>query len=1205
MLCTLVHYADGQTSLYGKVKDLDDDETLPFASISLIQNGVLKNVVETDDSGNYNFSNIDPGTYDVEASYTGYQPQKIVGVKVLAGKANKLDFELSSGVLLDKIEVVDYKVPLIETDNTTSGSVLTSDQIRNLPTRNINALATTAAGLASADEGGAINVRGSRSNATDYYVDGIRVLGSLIPESEIDQLQVITGGIEARYGDVTGGIISITTKGPSRQFSGGIELETSQFLDPYSNNLIGFNLSGPILKNSSGQSVLGYRLAGRYTYRLDDDPPAVPLFQVKEERLASLQGNPIIGDPNSPLVAADFLTNEDVNILQANPNNESSNINFTAKVDALLNEEMDITLTGAFTDSRNRFSPGRSWTLMNSQNNPLATSTTARGNFRFRHKFNNTKGIVQNASYTLQAGYEFTSSESADFKHGDRFFEYGHIGTFDVEWIPTFFEQIDPETQTSSLIHTDYLRVLRGFTPGTSNPVLANYNNVLGLNFDESLNGIVGNAVITNRSNQIDNLLALEGFIAPNGIISNVFNNSWNFHTNVGTVFNSYGKNESDVITINANANFDIVPKGDSDRGRHSIQVGFMYEKRINRVYNVSPRNLWNVARQQANIHIQGIAENPDTVGFFNGLEGFEEVPLLSLKLEENEDSRFFREVRKVTGQELSEFVNVDGIDPADLSLDLFAAKELNDEGVLNYLGYDYLGNPFNGTFDDFFTARDAEGIRTFPVAPNRPDYAAVYIQDKFNFDDIIFRLGVRIERYDANTRVLKDLYSLYEIMGAGQFHEEFGGNRPGNIGEDYKVYLQSEDDLNSDPAVQAYRNGDQWFDSSGTPVNGPTEVISGGLIFPKYQDERVTQNNGFIKSPEFDPSVSFEDYEAAVTVVPRLAFSFPISEEANFFAHYDILIQRPQSNTIATPRDYFYFTDEASIIKNNPDLRPQRTIDYEVGFRQVVSKSAAVKLAAYYKELRDMIQVRTIFPVPIINQYTTYDNLDFGTVKGFSFEYDLRRTSNISLNANYTLQFADGTGSNANSQRGLTSRGNLRSLFPLDYDERHRFNLNMDYRFGPNKGPILFDKRIFQNLGVNLQGIAVSGRPYTATITPEQLGGNTIAGAINGSRQPWTFTLNLRVDKSFQVAQKMNVNVYVRVSNLLDRRNVLNVYSASGSPEDDGFLLSSNGLDQIESIENSRREVNAFLDSYQWALLNPDFFSLPRRIFLGAIFDF
>ena len=147
--------------------------------------------------------------------------------------------------------------------------------------------------------------------------------------------------------------------------------------------------------------------------------------------------------------------------------------------------------------------------------------------------------------------------------------------------------------------------------------------------------------------------------------------------------------------------------------------------------------------------------------------------------------------------------------------------------------------------------------------------------------------------------------------------------------------------------------------------------------------------------------------------------------------------------------------------------------------------------------------------------------------------------------------------------------------------------------------------KEILSNFGFNLQAVAVSGRPYTATLTPQELGGTQIAGALNGARKPWTFTLNARIDKSFKLSNRLNLNVYARASNLLDRQNVLNVYSASGSPEDDGFLASANGLDKLRNIENSNRLVSSYLAAYQWSIVNPGFFSLPRRIFLGAILDF
>lgn len=1209
----LSFFAKAQTSLKGKVTDGETNEAIFFGNVVIFKDGVLVTGASTDEAGNYSFPDIDPGTYDVEASYTGYQSKRISGVQILAGRVTTVDIEIvtDGGVLLGEVEVVEYKVPLIEQDNTTSGSVITGETIRNLPTRNINALASLSAGLASANEGSVPTVRGSRSNATNYYVDGIRVSGSLVPETEIDQLQVITGGIEAQYGDVTGGIISITTKGPSNKFSGGVDLETSQLTDAYNWNLLGFNASGPILKNSQGRSILGFRFSGRYQDRMEDSPPAVPVYRINDDKLTELENNPILRDGSSFLPAADFLQSEDVMALDARPFQDSRLIDLTAKLDARLSNAFDISLTGAFRDTENQFAPSRAWNVLNSHNNPIAYGDNIRANLRLRHRLGNInslsaeeaapKGIIQNASYTLQFGYERGSSESFDPRHEFNYFNYGHVGNFDIEWIPTFAFQFDPTEQQFFLEHTDYRQVLRNYEAGASNPILANYNKAMNLPEGEGINSSIGNFIISGSSDA-QNLLSRQGFVAPNGVnISSNVTSAWGFHTNVGSVYNAANFGESEIYTFNGRANFDLVP-GNNPNARHNIQLGIIYEQRVGRSYAVAPRGLWDIARQQVNNHIQGIEEGAETVGSIM-VEGFGEVDLKELSIVEGSDSRFYRAIREELGVPLNEYVNVDGLSPDQLRMDMFSAKELNDQGIIAYAGYDYLGNPFDGTFDDFFTATDADGVRTFPVAPNRPIYSAAYIQDKFTFDDIIFRLGVRVDRYDANTKVLKDPFSLYEIMGADEYHTSFGGAQPGSIGDDYKVYLN---DAGTD--VLAYRDGEQWFRSNGTPVNNPIEIFTSGLVFPKYADQRVEDNPNFIKSPDFATSASFEDYEPQINIMPRLAFSFPISDEANFFAHYDILVQRPASNTLATAVDYFYFTDNPGIIKNNPDLRPTRTIDYEVGFQQKLSASSKLKIATYYKELRDMIQVRTFFPVPVITQYTTYDNQDFGTVKGFSFEYELRRTGNISLISNYTLQFADGTGSNSNSQRGLTSRGNLRNLFPLSYDERHRVNVNFDFRYGSGRfynGPRVNGKEILSNFGFNLQAVAVSGRPYTATLTPQELGGTQIAGALNGARKPWTFTLNARIDKSFKLSNRLNLNVYARASNLLDRQNVLNVYSASGSPEDDGFLASANGLDKLRNIENSNRLVSSYLAAYQWSIVNPGFFSLPRRIFLGAILDF
>jgi Ca-activated chloride channel family protein len=196
-----------QTSLSGKVTD-DTGEPIIFGSVALYKNGVLITGTETDFDGYYHFASLDPGTYAVETSYVGYTKQRIERVLVYAGKANKLDIEMNAdAVNLDEVVVTSYKIPLVEQDNCTQGATIVSDQIRNLPTRNINSLAATTAGVSGAKASNELKIRGSRSNATDYYVDGIRVQGNAIPEqaptaagegyAEIVENEFIAAGTEA------------------------------------------------------------------------------------------------------------------------------------------------------------------------------------------------------------------------------------------------------------------------------------------------------------------------------------------------------------------------------------------------------------------------------------------------------------------------------------------------------------------------------------------------------------------------------------------------------------------------------------------------------------------------------------------------------------------------------------------------------------------------------------------------------------------------------------------------------------------------------------------------------------------------------------------------------------------------------------------------------------------------------------------------
>jgi hypothetical protein len=85
-----------------------------------------------------------------------------------------------------------------------------------------------------------------------------------------------------------------------------------------------------------------------------------------------------------------------------------------------------------------------------------------------------------------------------------------------------------------------------------------------------------------------------------------------------------------------------------------------------------------------------------------------------------------------------------------------------------------------------------------------------------------------------------------------------------------------------------------------------------------------------------------------------------------------------------------------------------------------------------------------------------------------------------------------------------------------------------------------------------------------------------------------------------------LNLNVFLRVQNLLDRQNISDVYRASASAEDDGYLASTNGKQTLETTGAQRPEdLESYRQSYLMRMINPDFYFFPRRIFIGAVFDF
>ena len=203
----ITSYSIAQTqsgTLKGTITEDATGESVPMANVVVELNGTIIAGAVADFDGKYTIKPIDPGKYTVKISFIGFATKEISDVLITSNKITFVNAALKTeSSVIGEVELVEYVVPLIDPDKT--GAVKTKEEITALPTRNVQSVAAQTAGIYQEDEGGDVNVRGARSDATFYYIDGVKVRASnKLPQASIEQMTVITGGLPASYGDATG-----------------------------------------------------------------------------------------------------------------------------------------------------------------------------------------------------------------------------------------------------------------------------------------------------------------------------------------------------------------------------------------------------------------------------------------------------------------------------------------------------------------------------------------------------------------------------------------------------------------------------------------------------------------------------------------------------------------------------------------------------------------------------------------------------------------------------------------------------------------------------------------------------------------------------------------------------------------------------------------------------------------------------------------
>ncbi len=302
----------------------------------------------------------------------------------------------------------------------------------------------------------------------------------------------------------------------------------------------------------------------------------------------------------------------------------------------------------------------------------------------------------------------------------------------------------------------------------------------------------------------------------------------------------------------------------------------------------------------------------------------------------------------------------------------------------------------------------------------------------------------------------------------------------------------------------------------------------------------------------------------------PRLGVSYPVTADAAVFFAYGHFYQMPELGQIFANADYAALADipagESGLNKGviaNPDIRPERTVQYQFGYKHAVNEWFGVDVSTFYKDIRDLLGVEFVTTYNSA-EYARWANVDFGDVVGFTIALDQRSRGLLSSSLDYTWQRAQGNSSDPRetATRAEAGQDPRPRQLPFNWDQRHTLNLTLT----------LAKPEAYIVSAVLRSG---SGQPFTPLSVSDASAGYDIT---NTSRKPFGAQLDLRAERTRPLFGQ-RARWFARIYNALDARFFNGfVFNNSGSP----YYSSVLGLSERATLENPTR------------------FLAPRRIEIG-----
>jgi outer membrane receptor protein involved in Fe transport len=261
---------------------IDEKTGEPLSSANITVKGTFKGGA-TDLDGKFSILGLSPGSYDLQCTILGYTEQLHTGINVRGGIVTRVEFKMTPTILAAGEEVIIVgERPLVETDRTSSGVRISSDDIATAQVEDVKDIVKEQMGVVSDDN--EIHIRGGRSDESLTIVDGIRVrdpisgtgYGTYLSADAIKEVEVITGGFNAEYGQAMSGVVNVVTKEGSDKYEGAVTIKSDHLasaeFEGYKTNVAEVNFGGPeplttlALHKGLGLPGRGYFFINGYGY---------------------------------------------------------------------------------------------------------------------------------------------------------------------------------------------------------------------------------------------------------------------------------------------------------------------------------------------------------------------------------------------------------------------------------------------------------------------------------------------------------------------------------------------------------------------------------------------------------------------------------------------------------------------------------------------------------------------------------------------------------------------------------------------------------------------------------------------------------------------------------------------------------------------------------------------------------------------------